>query len=52
MLEGRNMIKQMSERTKTLIKKAERRLKNLQNVNLAQEEYVKERFGMDISAFR
>jgi hypothetical protein len=52
MLEGRNMIKQTAERTKTLVKKAERRLENLRNVNLAQEEYVKERFGMDISTFR
>jgi hypothetical protein len=52
MLEGRNMIKQMAERTKTLIKKSERRLENLRNVNSAQEDYVKERFGMDISAFR
>jgi hypothetical protein len=52
MLEGRNMIKQTAERTKTLVKKAERRLENLRNVNRAQEEYVKERFGMDISAFR
>jgi hypothetical protein len=52
MLEGRNMLKQMAERTKTLIKKSERRLENLRNVNLAQEDYVKERFGMDISAFR
>lgn len=49
---GRNMIKQTAERTKTLVKKAERRLENLRNVNSAQEEYVKERFGMDISAFR
>ncbi|MDQ3320931.1 MAG: hypothetical protein M3525_00530 [Acidobacteriota bacterium] len=52
MLKGRNMIKQTAERTKTLVKKAERRLENLRSVNLAQEEYVKERFGMDISAFR
>jgi len=52
MLEGRNMIKQTAERTKTLIKKSERRLENLRNVNSAQEDYVKERFGMDISAFR
>ena len=52
MLEGRNLIKQMAERTKTHIKKAERRLANLKNVNAAQEDYVKERFGMDISAFR
>ncbi len=52
MLEGRNMLKQMAERTKTLIKKSQRRLENLRNVNSAQEDYVKERFGMDISAFR
>ena len=52
MLEGRNMLKQMAERTKTIIKKSERRLENLRNVNTAQEDYVKERFGMDISAFR
>jgi regulator of replication initiation timing len=52
MLEGRNMLKQMAERTKTMILKAERRLMNLRNLNLAQEDYVKERFGMDISAFR
>ncbi|MBA4183672.1 MAG: J domain-containing protein [Acidobacteria bacterium] len=52
MLEGRNLIKQMAERTKTLIKKAERRLVNLRELNLAQEDYINERFGMDISAFR
>ena len=52
MLEGRNLLKQMAERTKTHVKKAERRLINLQNLNAAQEEYVKERFGMDISSFR
>jgi hypothetical protein len=52
MLEGRNLLKQMAERTKTHIKKAERRLMNLKNLNEAQEEYVRERYGMDISAFR
>ncbi|MCA1625710.1 MAG: J domain-containing protein [Acidobacteria bacterium] len=52
MLEGRNLLKQMAERTKTHIKKSERRLANLRNLNQAQEEYVNERFGMDISAFR
>ncbi len=52
MLEGRNMIKQTAERTKTIIKKSERRLANLKNLNEAQEDYVKERFGMDISTFR
>lgn len=52
MAEGRNMLKHMTERTKTHIKKSERRLANLRNVNKAAEEYVKERFGMDISDFR
>lgn len=50
--EGRDLLGQMAERTKTHIKKAERRLANLQNVNKAAEEYVKERYGMDISEFR
>lgn len=52
MLEGRNMLKQMSGRTKTQILKARRRLDTLKNLNEAQEEYVKDRYGMDISAFR
>jgi hypothetical protein len=52
MLEGRNLIKQMAERTKTIIKKSERRLANLKNLNVAQEDYVKEKYDMDISAFR
>lgn len=52
MAEGRNMLKQMAERTKTHIKKSGRRLENLRNVNKAAEEYVKDRYGMDISAFR
>lgn len=50
--EGRNMLKQMAERTRTHIKKSERRLVNLRSVNRSAEEYVKERFGMDISDFR
>lgn len=52
MAEGRDMLKQMAARTKTQIKKAERRLINLRSVNEAQEEYVKERYGMDIEDFR
>ena len=52
MKEGRNLLKQMAERTKTHIAKSERRLSTLKNLNQAQEEYVKERYGMDISAFR
>lgn len=50
--EGRNLLKQMAERTKTHIKKAERRLANLRNLNQAQEDYVREKYGMDISEFR
>jgi hypothetical protein len=50
--EGRDLLKHMAERTKTFIKKSERRLTNLRNVNEAAEEYVKERYGMDISSFR
>lgn len=50
--EGRDLLKHMAERTRTFIKKSERRLENLRNVNEAAEEYVKERYGMDISSFR
>lgn len=52
MAEGRDMLKQMAERTKSHILKAKRRLENLKNVNAAQEEYVREEFGMDIKEFR
>ena len=52
MAEGRDMIKQMAARTIVQIKKSERRLKNLRTVNQAAEEYVKDKYGMDISAFR
>jgi hypothetical protein len=50
--EGRDMLKQIAARTAAHIKKAERRLMNLRNVNQAAEEYVKEKYGMDISGFR
>lgn len=49
---GRDMLKHMAERAKTHIAKSKRRLENLKNVNQSQEEYVKEKFGMDISDFR
>ena len=52
MAEGRDLLAQMAARTRVHIKKSERRLANLRIVNQAQEEYVKERFGMDISDFR
>ena len=46
--EGRDLIKQMAARTEVQIRKSQRRLENLRTVNQAQEEYVKEKFGMDI----
>lgn len=51
-LEGRDYFKQMSERTKTHIMKARRRLENLQNLNVVQEDYIREKYGLDISEFR
>lgn len=50
--EGRDLLFQMSERAKTHIKKTERRLLHLRQVNKAQEEHVKEQYGMDIRDFR
>ena len=52
MAEGRDLLTHMAERTKTHIQKSGRRLENLKTVNEAAEEYVKERYGMDISTFR
>lgn len=52
MAEGRDLLAQMANRTRVHIKKSERRLTNLKSVNRAQEEYVKETFGMDIKDFR
>lgn len=51
-LEGRNYFSQMSARTKTHIMKARRRLENLRNLNVVQEDYVREKYGLDISEFR
>lgn len=50
--EGRDLLRQMAERARTHIRKTDRRLANLQNVTAAQEEYVKETYGMDIRDFR
>lgn len=52
MAEGRDMIKQIAARTVVQIRKSERRLANLRDVNKAAEEYVKDKYGMDISDFR
>jgi len=51
MLEGRNLLKQMAERTRTHIKKAERRLNNLVQINEADKE-PELRYSLDVSAFR
>lgn len=50
--DGRDVLSQMAASTAAHIKKAQRRLTNLRMVNSAQEEYVKEKFGMDIDEFR
>lgn len=50
--EGRDLLAQMGASTAVHIRKSKRRLTNLRMVNSAQEDYVKERFGMDIEDFR
>ncbi len=52
MLEGRNLLRQMAERTKTHIKKAERRLGSLRHINETDELCKDEHFGLNISSFR
>jgi hypothetical protein len=49
---GRNLLRQMAERTATHIKKARRRLNHLRNVVEADEAEPDERFGLNVSAFR
>jgi hypothetical protein len=51
-LEGRNLLKQMAERTRTHIKKANRRLANLRQANEASEIEHDERYGLNISSLR
>ncbi len=51
-LAGRNLFRQMAERTKTHIKKAERRLSNLRQVNQADDIDMGERHGLNVSAWR
>jgi len=52
MIEGRNLLKQMAERTKTHIKKAERRLSNLRQANLSETSDTDVRHGLDVASFR
>jgi hypothetical protein len=52
MLEGRNLLKQMAERTLAHIKKAERRLRNLRHANMSEESDRHVRHGFNISSFQ
>lgn len=51
-LEGRNLLKQMAERTKTHIRKSTRRLKNIQQVIEADDIDMRERYGLNVESFR
>ena len=51
-IEGRNLLKQMAERTRSHIKKATRRLNNLEQIVAADEIDMKERYGLNVEAFR
>lgn len=51
-IEGRNLLSQMAERTKTHIRKSTRRLKNIQQVIEADDIDMRERYGLDVEAFR
>jgi hypothetical protein len=46
---GRNLLSQMAERTKTQIKRAERKLNHLRQVTEIEAD---ERFGLNVSMFR
>lgn len=52
MVEGRNLLRQMAERTKTHIKKAERRFGNLRQANEAGDLDSTERYGINVRAFK
>ena len=51
-LEGRNLLKQMAERTKTHILKSKRRLNHIQQVIEADDIDMRERYGLNVEAFR
>ncbi|MEP7076507.1 MAG: hypothetical protein ABI878_11920 [Acidobacteriota bacterium] len=52
MREGRNLLKQMGERTQAHIKKARRRLSNLRQVNEVEQPERNIMHGLDISSLR
>lgn len=51
-LAGRNLLKQMAERTKTHIRKSKRRLNNIKQVIEADDIDMRERYGLNVEAFR
>lgn len=52
MIEGRNLLRQMAERTRTHIKKAERRFSNLKQANQGALSSSSEGFRLDVSALK
>jgi hypothetical protein len=52
MLGGRNLFKQMAERTRTHIEKAKRRLANLRQANKANDIEIDGRYSLNISSLR
>ena len=50
--EGRDMLSQIAARTRVHILRSQRRLNDLRSLNTAQEEYVKDKYGMDLGEFR
>lgn len=50
--EGHDLLKHMAGRTRSHIMKNERRLVNLRQANAAVVEDIKERYGLDVSAFK
>jgi len=52
MLEGRNLLRQMAERTRTHIKKATRRLANLRQINETEQVENDILHGLNISSLR
>ncbi len=51
-LEGRNLLKQMAERTNSHIRKSKRRLRNIQQVIEADDIDMRERYGLNVESFR
>jgi S-adenosylmethionine:tRNA-ribosyltransferase-isomerase (queuine synthetase) len=50
--QGRDFLGQMGARSKTHVAMSLRRLNTLRNLNVAQADYVRDTFGVDIEEFR